>query len=168
MDGGYYNGYCKFLFKLPPEPTSSEAFLLNVVWGFAYKLLYGSKIDAILSKKSSMASSIGRNIDRKRETTQPRQYSSMGQKINIQFCFNGFEVGCAEVGNYQNGHSTDRHIDDGMLKLPKQLKNMMAKMVKARPDLIRSLKTVGFIIMGKLFKSKKVYAGIVSKYCFFR
>ncbi|RCH97896.1 hypothetical protein CU097_003076, partial [Rhizopus azygosporus] len=74
---------------------------------------------------------------------------------NIQFCFNGFEVGYAEVGNCQNGHNTDRYIDGGMLKLPKQLKNMMAKMVKARPDLIRSLKTVGFIIMGKLFKSKK-------------
>ncbi|ORE20058.1 hypothetical protein BCV71DRAFT_92784 [Rhizopus microsporus] len=55
-----------------------------------------------------------------------------------------------------------------MLKLPKQLKDMMTKMVKARLDLIISLKTVGFIIIGKLFKSKKVYVGIVSKHCFFR
>ncbi|KAL4214728.1 hypothetical protein AB4K20DRAFT_1943785 [Rhizopus microsporus] len=65
----------------------------------------------------------------------------MEHKINIYFCSNGFEVGYAEIGNYQNGHNTDRYLDNGMLKLPKQLKDMMTKMVKARLDLIISLKT---------------------------
>lgn len=113
-----------------------------------YTFFYGSKIDVRAGEKSSVASSIRRNLGRKRETAHPREKSSMGHKIDIQFSCNGFEIGCAEVGNCQKDRNIDKHLNDGMLKLPKQLKDMMTRMVKACSYLIRSLNTVGFIIMG--------------------
>lgn len=85
-----------------------------------------------------------RNSERILETTKPRIFSSKGHKIDAIYTDNNYEVGCTEAGLIQK--------DDGMLKLPKLLKDMMSVMVSARPDLIRSLKTVGFIIMGKFFK----------------
>lgn len=117
-----------------------------------YKLFYGSKIEALIGEKGSSASSSRRNTNRKLETTQARLTSRMGLKTDVLFRGGNYEVGCVEAGTLQKDEKTDRCMDDGFLKLPKQLKDMMYKMVTSRPDLAHSLKTVGLIIMGKFFE----------------
>ncbi len=109
----------------------------------------------MIGEKSSTASS-RRNFERKLETAEPRTNSAMGQKIDIIFSGNNYEVGCAEVGVLQKDRKTDKNLDDdGMLKLPNQLKDMLHQMVVARPDLIRKLRAIGFIVMGKFSSSQK-------------
>jgi hypothetical protein len=71
----------------------------------------------------------------------------MGHTIDVLFSTDGYELGCVETGTVQKDANTDKSLDDSMLKLPKQLKDILCVMLAARPDLIRSIKTVDLVII---------------------
>jgi hypothetical protein len=124
----------------------------------------GSEINVLIGEKSLYASSSRKKIQQEcSKLRNQKKISSMGHKTDVIFTDDNFEVGCIEAGLIQK----DSNTDDGILKPPKLMKGMMCVMASTRPDIIRSLKTVRFTIMGKLFEYKK--SGLsksLNKFCY--
>ncbi|KAI9279893.1 hypothetical protein BY458DRAFT_545049 [Sporodiniella umbellata] len=57
-------------------------------------------------------------------------------------------VGCAEVGKHDVLVIDDKYLDDGMVKLPKTIRDMLCGLVEANPHRINQLYTIGFLMMG--------------------
>jgi hypothetical protein len=141
-----------YLYKILDSCNSLEAKAKHRVWSFLYTLFDGSNIETEIGEKSSLASAARRNNERKLEGQEARRRRNMGNKMDMLFFCDDCELGCAEVGKDSVGVDVDKYMTDGMLKLPKSLKDMLCMATKVCPDRLRDLKMIGYIIMGKHFK----------------
>lgn len=60
------------------------------------------------------------------------------------------ELGTCEAGKFSDTTST-KSIQEGSLKCPKTLKDMLLNIVQESPKNIRKAQTLGFIVSGKYF-----------------
>jgi hypothetical protein len=72
-----------------------------------------------------------------------------GAKVDILFKVCKDEIGSCEVGNYCVTIVDDKYLDDGLMNLPKTLRDMLSVLVQKNPAQANHLKTVGFLIAGK-------------------
>ncbi|KAG2204295.1 hypothetical protein INT47_009337 [Mucor saturninus] len=76
--------------------------------------------------KSSVAVFLGRNKERSLEAIDKRPRKSTGAKADILFRSGNSKLGACEVGNDNVTIADDNYIDDGLFKLPKTLKDVLA------------------------------------------
>lgn len=127
----------------------SEGDLFNKIWQFTFKCFKDSPIEAKLGERVSTACSLGRNESRGLEGINRRERKVMGAKVDILFKAGRHEVGSCEVGKKDVLPIDDKYLDDGLMKLPKTLRDMLSRLVEANPIKVNSLYTVGFLMMGK-------------------
>ncbi|SAM00658.1 hypothetical protein [Absidia glauca] len=126
----------------------SESDLLHGVWQFVYRAFQNQGIKAKLGERCSVAVALGRNEDRALEVVERRVRKAMGAKVDILFKAGNDEVGTCEVGKDKVCITDDKYLDDGLIKLPKTLKDMLAVLIQKNPAKINDLFSVGFLMMG--------------------
>lgn len=131
----------------------SESDLLHSVWGFLYKLFQQKSIKAKLGERVSKAVSSARNAGRTMEAIERRPRKAMGAKLDILFKAGIHELGSCEVGKHDVEETSNKYINDGFLKLPKTLRDMLAAQVRSSSSKINELVTVGYLMMGKFLLS---------------
>ncbi|KAI7891669.1 uncharacterized protein EV154DRAFT_420130, partial [Mucor mucedo] len=129
----------------------SEADLLHTVWDFVYKLYKQKSIKAKLGERVSKAVSSAKNAGRSIEAIERRPRKIMGSKLDILFKAGIYELGSCEVGKHDVEETDDKYINDGLLKLPKTLKDMLSLQVRTNINNINALVTVGYLMMGNFF-----------------
>ncbi|CEG68934.1 hypothetical protein RMATCC62417_05092 [Rhizopus microsporus] len=135
----------------------SESDLLHSVWEFMYRLYQQKGIKAKLGKRVSKAVSSAKNAGRAIKAIERRPRKAMGAKLDILFKAGIHELGSCEVGKHDFDESDDKYINDGLLKLPKTLKDMLAVQIRSNPSKINDLVTVGYLMMGKFLLSNTVF-----------
>ncbi|KAG2211626.1 hypothetical protein INT47_008723 [Mucor saturninus] len=108
-----------------------------------------SPVNAKLVERISTASSLGRSESRGLEGLSKRERKVTGAKVDILFKVGHYEVKCCEVGKEDVLPYDNKYLDDGMLKLPKTLRDMFSRLVKVNLVKANSLYAVGFLMMGK-------------------
>lgn len=126
----------------------SEADLLHTVWEFMYKLYRRKNIKAKLGERTSKAVSSAKNAGRSIEVIERRPRKAMGAKLDALFKAGVDELGSCEVGKHDVEETDDKYINDGLLKLPKTLRDMLAVQVRSNSSKINDLITVGYLMMG--------------------
>ncbi|KAI9256054.1 hypothetical protein EDC94DRAFT_650450, partial [Helicostylum pulchrum] len=126
---------------------SSEADLLHDVWPFIYRAFKDKEVRALLGERASVAVALARNEERSIEVTEKRPRKSMGAKVDILFKTCGNEYGVCEAGKDDVTIADDKYIDDGLVKLPKTLRDMLSLLVQKNPDQVNNLYTIGFLVM---------------------
>lgn len=61
----------------------------------------------------------------------------------------GFEIGCVEIGKDSITRTDNRYMNDGMIKLPKCLRDMFYILVNEHSEKINNLATYSLIITGQ-------------------
>lgn len=112
----------------------SEGDLFNKIWQFVYKCFQDSPIDAKLGERVSTATSLGRNESRGLEGVNRRERKITGAKVDILFKAGRHEIGCCEVGKEDVLPIDDKYLDDGKIKQPKTLRDMLSKLVEVNPN----------------------------------
>lgn len=127
----------------------SESDLLHQLWRFIYRQFGDCSSRAMLSERCSVAGAIARNNDRSLEGQEKRQRKIMGAKLDILFKSGTDELGSCEVGNDCFVIVDDKYMDDGLVKLPKTLRDMLSALVETNPTKVNQFTTIGFLMMGK-------------------
>ncbi|CAO3698963.1 unnamed protein product [Rhizopus stolonifer] len=102
----------------------------------------------MLGERCSVAVAMSRNKDRSLEISERRPRKSMGAKLDILFKFGLHELGSCEAGKSNVVPVDDKYLDDGLMKLPKTLRDILAMLVAVNPEKVNSLVTVGFLMIG--------------------
>jgi hypothetical protein len=128
----------------------SEADLLHDAWPFIYRAFKNKEAKASLGERASGAVALAKNEHRGLEAREKRPRKAIGAKFDIVF-----RIGCNKHGPYEVGKddvtvADDKYIDDGLMKLPKTLRDMMVLLVQKSSTKINDLKAVGFLVMSKL------------------
>jgi hypothetical protein len=127
----------------------SEHDMLHQIWPFAYKLFSGSNIKAKLGERCSVANSLRRNEGRCLESELRRAPKKIGAKVDMLFQEGAHELGCCEVGKSNVAIVDNKYLDDGMLKQPKILRDILSALISVNPSKINDLYSVGFLMMGE-------------------
>lgn len=141
----------------------SESDLLHSVWEFMHRLYQQKGIKAKLGERVSKAVSSAKNAGRAIKAIERRLRKAMGAKLDILFKAGIHELGSCEVGKHGVDESDDKYINDGLLKLPKTLRDMLAVQIRSNPSKINDLVAVGYLMMGKFFLSNIATAGHTNK-----
>ncbi|KAI7908286.1 uncharacterized protein BX663DRAFT_539596 [Cokeromyces recurvatus] len=126
----------------------SESDLLHELWPFVYKIFRDRSIRGKLGERSSVAVALARNANRSLETDKKRQRKAVGAKVDILFTIKNNEFGSCEIGKDMITVADDKYMDDGLVKLPKTLRDMLCMLVNQTPHQINNLTTIGLLIMG--------------------
>ncbi|KAG2235014.1 hypothetical protein INT48_000256 [Thamnidium elegans] len=126
----------------------SESDLLHSVWRFIYRAFFSSPVKAMLGERCSVAVAMGRNEDRSLEDLEKRERKSVGSKVDILFKAGVHELGSREAEKSNIVPIDDKYLNDGLMKLPKTLRDMLSMLVEVNPEKTNSLVTVGFLLMG--------------------
>ncbi|RCH85740.1 hypothetical protein CU098_004977, partial [Rhizopus stolonifer] len=129
----------------------SESDLLHEVWPFIYRIFRDREIKACLGERSSAAVALGRNEDRCLEAVERRSRKAIGAKVDILFKICKEELGSCEVGKDNITIVDDKYFDDGLVKLPKTLRNMLSLLTQKNPAQVNNLSTAGFLLRGLLW-----------------
>ncbi|KAI9245784.1 hypothetical protein EDC94DRAFT_653518 [Helicostylum pulchrum] len=126
----------------------SESDLLHELWPFVYKIFRDRRIRGKLGERSSIAVGLARNANRSLETNKKRQRKAVGAKVDILFKVGNNEFGSCEIGRDTVTVADDKYMDDGLVKLPKTLRDILCMLVNQNPRQINNLSTIGLLIMG--------------------
>ncbi|KAG1472238.1 hypothetical protein G6F56_001656 [Rhizopus delemar] len=126
----------------------SESDLLHTLWTFVYRAFKKSGIKAKLGERTSVSSALGKNEGRSLEFRERRERKVTGAKVDILFKKITDEVGCTEVGKHDVLVIDNKYLDDGMVKLPRTIRDMLCVLVETSPHKINQLYTIGFLMMG--------------------
>ncbi|EIE88706.1 hypothetical protein RO3G_13417 [Rhizopus delemar RA 99-880] len=121
---------------------------LHTLWTFVYRAFKKSEVKAKLGERTSVSSALGKNEGRSLEFRERRERKAIGAKVDILFKKITDEVGCTEVGKHDVLVIDDKYLDDGMVKLPRTIRDMLCVLVEANPHKINQLYTIGFLMMG--------------------
>ncbi|RCH84282.1 hypothetical protein CU098_006278, partial [Rhizopus stolonifer] len=136
-----------YLNKMLDNYSSLEAKVKHRVWNSLRTLFDGSEVKVDIGEKSSAASAIRRNGERRLEGQESRQRKNMGNRMDMLFFCDGCELGCTEVAKNSVGVNDDKYMRDGLLKLPKAMKNMLCTAAKVCSSHLRDFKMIGYVIM---------------------
>ncbi|KAI7907456.1 uncharacterized protein BX663DRAFT_864 [Cokeromyces recurvatus] len=132
-----------YLYKVLDNYNTLESKVKHRVWNFLYTVFDGSKVKVEIGEKSSVASAIRRNSERRLEGQEMRRRKNM----DMLFFYDDCELGCTEVGKNSVGVDDDKYMGDGMLKLPKAMKDMLCMASKVCLSHLRDFRMIGYIIM---------------------
>jgi hypothetical protein len=127
----------------------SEVELLHEVWLFVYRIFKEKGIKARLGEKCSVAVALARNVDRSLEVVERRHRKITGSRVDILFNIVDDELGSCEVGKDRIMVADDKYLNDGLVKLPKTLRDILSALVQKNPAQVSNLASVGFLMMGK-------------------
>lgn len=102
----------------------------------------------IFSGIDSKASIERRNSDRQAAGITSMRRRRRGKKPDMIFSYDTLELGCTEAGLNDDGPSGTKEIKESVLKIPKELKNMLLRLVAVAPQNRHDINTIGFIISG--------------------
>lgn len=68
----------------------------------------------------------------------PEEEENMGNKMDVLFSCDDCDLGCTEVGNNSVGDDDDTYLGDGMLKLPKSLKDILLYSCKGQSNQVKN------------------------------
>lgn len=122
--------------------------LLHNLWSFVYRAFKNSEVKARLGERTSASSAFGSKEGRFMELTEEGDRKLVETKVDILFKRFTYELGCAKVGDHDVLVIDDQYLNDGMLNLPKTLRNMLCSLVEVNPCKINELYTIGFLMMG--------------------
>ncbi|KAI8993530.1 hypothetical protein BDB01DRAFT_331714 [Pilobolus umbonatus] len=138
-----------FLYRDTLYPNNySEADVTHNVWSFLYRLFSDDHIEARLGEICSAASSLARNKNRALEVIEKRSRKIMGARMDILFERGAMELGCCEIGKDDVKHVDDKYLNDGLVKLPKSLKDILCVLVNYNQSQINNISAVGLLVMG--------------------
>ncbi|KAI9301131.1 hypothetical protein BJ944DRAFT_243553 [Cunninghamella echinulata] len=126
----------------------SEADYLHRIWRFIYMLFNDNYVDAIFGEKTSDSISKRKNETPQLERIDKRKSKAMDSGMDILFKYGFLELGCVEAGIGQISTYDNKYMNDGMIKLPKALRDIMVSLVEYNGDNINNFVTVGFILLG--------------------
>ncbi|KAL9538771.1 hypothetical protein MBANPS3_010684 [Mucor bainieri] len=107
-----------------------------------------SDVEAKLGESVSAAVATGRNIYREISTSVKRRRKTQGAKLDILYRSGMDEVGCCEVGKLDVTTVDSKYLDDGLLKMPKTLRDMLVALCRQKLGVAMDLTTVGYLLMG--------------------
>lgn len=122
----------------------SEDDLLHSVWPFVYRAFRNSEVKAKLGERTSASSAIARNEGRSVEFMMRRERKAVGAKVDILFKKINYEYGCTEEGKHEVLSIDDKYLNDGMIKLPQTLRDMLCSLVEVNPNKLNEFYTIGF------------------------
>lgn len=122
--------------------------MLHNLWKFVYRACKKSQVEAKLGERTSVSSSLSKNEGRSLEFKDRRARKALGAKVDILFKKIADKFGCCEVGKHDVLTIGDKYLNDGMVKLPKTLRDILYVLVEANPHKINQLYTTGFLMMG--------------------
>lgn len=109
----------------------------------------------MLGERCSVAVAIARNSGRTLENEEKRPRKAMGVKLDILFKSGTNELGICEVGKDCVVVVDDKYLDDGLVKIPKTLRDMLSVLVQKNPVKVNQLTTIEFLMKGKLNTYKR-------------
>lgn len=113
----------------------------------------------------SKASIERRNSDRQAAGITSMRRRRRGKKPDMIFSYDTLELGCTEAGLNDDGPSGTKEIKESVLKIPKELKNMLLRLVAVAPQNRHDINTIGFIISGRLLSiHAKILTDIFSRF----
>lgn len=98
-------------------------------------------------EKTMLSTAQRRNTNRIAGTGELRR-KAIGTKVDIRFSYLHYEYGCVEVG-LEDDQTGTKTINEGRLKLPRALKDILVQLSKSAPSSVKGLKACGFLISGK-------------------
>ena len=78
-----------------------------------------------------------------------KERKNHGTKTDMRFKWREFELGSSEVGRLDEGENGTKELKEGHLKLPKTMRDMFVELVKHHEDKKQSIRTFGYLMMGK-------------------
>ncbi|KAI7880034.1 hypothetical protein K492DRAFT_147628 [Lichtheimia hyalospora FSU 10163] len=130
-----------------PTTRESETDYVYCIWGMIRSCLSPARIK-IFSGIDSKASIERRNSDRQAAGITSMRRRRRGKKPDMIFAYDTMELGCTEAGLNDDGPTGTKEIKEGVLKIPKELKNMLLRLVTLGPRNRHDINTTGFIISG--------------------
>lgn len=127
----------------------SEADILHDVWPFVYRIFKEKGVKAMLGERFSVAVALARNANRSLEAMERRPRKIPGSRVDVLFKIVNDELGTCEVGKDKVIAVDDKYLDDGLVKLPKTLRDMLSVLVQKNPAQANNISSVGFLMMGK-------------------
>ncbi|SAL98586.1 hypothetical protein [Absidia glauca] len=140
----------KSLRQLPQELIEYLE-LYDKKWNTAadlYKAYKNQDIRAKLGERCGVAVALGRNRDRSLEAMEKRARKAMRANVDIIFKIGGDELGTREVGKDKVVIADDKYLNDGLTKLPKTLRDVLAILMQKNPARVNQLTSIGYLIMG--------------------
>ena len=112
-------------------------------------MLINARFIIVNSKESSStANASANNNKRKLSAIEPIERQKMGRRMDTVYAGKRqVEVGCMEIGKSIN---QTKEWQDGRLKMPIVMRDMLMSMVEETPALLHTLHTMGYSINGML------------------
>ncbi|KAG1135866.1 hypothetical protein G6F37_012478 [Rhizopus arrhizus] len=131
-----------------------EAWYMAHVWHFIDTVFNGEdEITVLRGETSSSSSSKRKNKDRSIAAVEPLERKKIGKKCDMIFAKKSCshdkveEYGASEAGKTYDGDQATKRLEEGLVKLPKCLKDMLDNILPKADD-HKKLQTVGFIHSG--------------------
>ncbi|KAI9493622.1 hypothetical protein BDB00DRAFT_938798 [Zychaea mexicana] len=137
-----------FLYQQLPATYDTESDLIHKKWGFVQSCFYESRFRAQSGEKSSISSSIRKNSNRSTNEEGQLNRKVVGTKVDLIIKQGNLEYGCMEAGCSDDPLNT-KGVDEGRLKLPRTLKDILCRLTKEAPGKMNDIKVAGLIISGK-------------------
>ncbi|KAI8144670.1 hypothetical protein BJV82DRAFT_605789 [Fennellomyces sp. T-0311] len=134
--------------KKNKTPISSylEADRQYYIWGFLNSIYHcNENISALGKERSSAASAKASNSKRKLSSVDEITRKAMGRKMDTVYVGGEIELGAMEIGGLQDD---TKGFKDGMVKLPRVMKDMLVAIANKAPSCLRQTHITGFSING--------------------
>ncbi|CAO3606581.1 unnamed protein product [Mucor hiemalis] len=114
-------------------PVNFSEAQIHHMWNMTYSAFEGCSIKALVCEKTGNASTIRKNTIRVLATSEKRTNRLMGHRIDTIYKHEDYELGCIEVGKDSVSTTDNKYLDDGMIKLPKCVKDMLCVLINDHP-----------------------------------
>ncbi|KAI8140070.1 hypothetical protein BJV82DRAFT_236025 [Fennellomyces sp. T-0311] len=131
-----------------PITHHTEGDLLRRVWAFIEDCFDNAGIQVRGGEKTSSASANRRNDARIVAGAESMSRKAIGRRGDLIFVYSKVELGCGELGRYNEGAKGSKELRESFLKTPKMMKDELAELISKRPDKRSQFRVVGFISMG--------------------
>ncbi|KAG2191987.1 hypothetical protein INT47_000779 [Mucor saturninus] len=139
-----------FMCHYIPLTDQTESDVIRRIWILLDTVFDHSIIISRSGEKSSSASSDSRNQSRMIASVDPMARKLCGRKVDMIFKSTSAELGCMECDR-SDGVNTTKEMSDGLIKLPKVLKDMLISLCNIAPSLVNDFAVPGVIIMNSKF-----------------
>ncbi|CAO3636429.1 unnamed protein product [Mucor fragilis] len=125
----------------------SEADLLNILWPFAYKLYKDKMTESKLGERFSAAVATAKNEDRGLDFEERIHKKIYGAKLDVLYKSGSLELESFKVGKEKVTEQDDKYLGDGMMKLPKALRDMLSIQSRTNTSHMDEPASMGYLVM---------------------
>ncbi|KAI9246234.1 hypothetical protein BDA99DRAFT_565568 [Phascolomyces articulosus] len=138
-----------YFYDFFPIEGRSESDIIHRVWDCVEKCYDESNIKVSSGEKVSSASSNRINGEREIAGIEKPGKKQMGHRVDLLFTFKKQEYGCCESGAKEDKNGL-KALQEGNLKVPRILKDMLRELVTESPTKLRQTKVAAFVTNGLL------------------